>query len=415
MFFNAIWLYGAATLLVLGMATGRPALTVLATLVLLTAGASWLWARLSLIGLSYDRELSSARVFQGETLELRLNLVNRKLLPLAWLRVEDELPDRLTVLDRRVTPSEHVGRACLPYVTSLRPFERVRWSTTLQCPRRGLFTLGPTTVRSGDIFGFAQREQRFANESTLIVYPRLLALPELGLPPRQLFGMARATRALLVDPLRTIGVRDYRVEDSFRHMHWKATARFQRPQVKVFEPALVRQLGIFVNLDTFQHYWEGLDTARSEASIAVTASLAGYALGERYGVGVFANGLTAGSDQILRVQAGSGPEQLTRILEGLARLSVFATQDFPKLLHQETLRFPYGSTLIVVTPVMTPPLAAVLTGLAARRQRAVLIGTGEFEIPAIRGLLSFHIADAVLGLETARAPAMPAATPRAFQ
>lgn len=396
MFFNSVWLYAAAALLVLGMATGRPAVTVLATLVLLTAGASWLWARLSLLGLGYSRTLSSERVFQGETLELRLELVNRKLLPLAWLSIEDELSDRLEVLDRRVTPSEHAGRACLPYVTSLRPYELVRWSATLRCPRRGLFTLGPATLRSGDIFGFVRRERRISAEATVIVYPRLLALPELGIPPRQLFGLDRTARALLTDPLRTIGVRDYQVEDSFRHVHWKATAKYQRPQVKVFEPATVRQLGIFVNLDTFQHYWEGLDTARSEAAIAVTASLASHAIGERYGVGVFANGLVGGSDQVLRVPAGSGPWQLTRILEGLARLSVFATQDFPKLLHQQTMRFPYGSTLVVVTPVMTPPLFAVLTALAARRQRVVLIGIEDFEAPPIRGQLFFRISDEVL-------------------
>lgn len=396
MFFNAIWLYGAAALLVLGMATGRPAVTVLATLVLLTAGASWLWARLSLLGLSYNRALSNERVFQGETVELRLELVNRKPLPLAWLSVEDELSDRLEVLDRRVTPSEHAGRACLPYVTSLRPYELVRWSATLRCPRRGLFTIGPATLRSGDVFGFARRERRIGAEATVLVYPRLLALPELGIPPRQLFGLDRTARALLADPLRTIGVRDYRIEDSFRHVHWKATAKHQRPQVRVFEPATVRQLGVFVNLDTFQHYWEGLDTARSEAAISVTASLASHAIGERYAVGVFANGLVGGSDQVLRVPAGSGPWQLTRILEGLARLSVFATQDFPKLLHQQTLRFPYGSTLVVVTPVMTPPLAAVLTSLAARRRRVVLIGIDDFEAPPVRGQLFFRVPDEAL-------------------
>lgn len=408
MFFNTVWLYSAAALLVVGMATGRPALTVLAALVLLTAGASWLWARLSLLGLAYTRELASARVFQDETVSLRLELVNRKPLPLAWLSVEDELPDRLLARDRRVTPSEHAGRVCLPYVTSLRPYERVTWNVTLACPHRGYFTLGPATMRSGDIFGFAQRERQVVDATALIVYPRIRPLPELGLPPRQLFGLQRSARALVVDPLRTVGVRDYRPEDSFRHIHWKATAKFQRPQVKVFEPATVKQLGLFLNLDTFQHYWEGLDTARSEASISATASIASHAIGERYGVGVFANGLVGGSDQTLRVHAGSGPWQLTRILEGLARLSVFATQDFPKLLHQETLGFPYGATLVVVTPVMTPPLAAVLVQLAARRQRVVLIGTNDFDLPAIRGLQFFRLPDASLGLDIEPLPDTPA-------
>src|SRR3954447_4181827 len=105
MFFNAFWLYGALALLIYGMATRQPALTVLATLLLLTAGVSWLWSRWSLWAVSYGRRLSATRVFRDETVELRLDLVNRKLLPLAWIEVEDEFSDRLVAVDRRATPA----------------------------------------------------------------------------------------------------------------------------------------------------------------------------------------------------------------------------------------------------------------------------------------------------------------------
>jgi hypothetical protein len=44
MFFNTLWLYGSLILLVYGMATRQPSLTVLAKLLLLTAGISWLWS-----------------------------------------------------------------------------------------------------------------------------------------------------------------------------------------------------------------------------------------------------------------------------------------------------------------------------------------------------------------------------------
>ena len=57
MFFNTIWLYGSLILLIYGMATRQPSLTVLATLLLLTAGISWLWSRWSLRAVSYRRKL----------------------------------------------------------------------------------------------------------------------------------------------------------------------------------------------------------------------------------------------------------------------------------------------------------------------------------------------------------------------
>ena len=223
-----------------------------------------------------------------------------------------------------------------------------------------------------------------------------VALPELGIPPRQAFGADRAPRSLLPDPLRTVGVRDYHPEDSFRHLHWKATARAQQLQVRVFEPTTVTQLGVFLNLDTFQHYWEGLDTVHSEAAITAAASLASHGAGERYAVGVYANGLLAGSDQTLRLAPGLGPAQLTRVLEGLAKLSPFATVDFPHLLQAETLRFPWGSTIVVITALMTPPLAATLASLREAGHRPVLVAVDRLTAPPIRGLTVHHLPDAVL-------------------
>ncbi len=402
MFFNAVWIYGAVALLVVGMAIRQPALTVLATLVLLTAGVSWLWNRYALHAVTYRRRLGAPRAFRDETVELSCELVNKKPLPLAWILVEDEVPERVEVEGRPVAPSERPTRAILPYLTSLRPYERVTWSVTLRCPHRGYFAFGPARLRSGDIFGFFSREQTLEAEDRLIVYPRVVPLPELGIPPRQAFGNQRAPRSLLPDPLRTVGVRDYHPEDSFRHLHWKATARVQQLQVRVFEPTTVRQLGIFVNLDTFEHYWEGLDTVHSEAAITAAASLASHAVGERYAVGVYANGLLAGSDQTLRLAPGLGPAQLTRVLEGLAKLSPFATVDFPQLLQAETLRLPWGSTIVVITALMTPPLAATLASLREAGHRPVLVAVDRLTPPPIRGLTVHHLPDELLVAERRR-------------
>jgi uncharacterized protein (DUF58 family) len=184
MFFSAVWFYGAVALLILGMATRQPALTVLATLILLTAGVSWLWNRYSLHAVTYGRRLGSTRVFRGETLALRLELVNRKLLPLAWIEVEDEFADRLETVDRRATPASNPTRMILPYLTSLRPYERVAWTATLRCPARGAFTFGPVMLRSGDIFGFYRQNLRLHLHDSIIVYPRIEALPDIGIPPR---------------------------------------------------------------------------------------------------------------------------------------------------------------------------------------------------------------------------------------
>lgn len=399
MFFNSLWFYGAGALLLYGMAFRQPAVTVIATLLLLTASISWLWNHYALRRVAYSRRLAATRVFRDETVTLRLELINRKLLPLAWIEVEDEVPDRLEAVDRRIAPSTDPAIGILPYLTSLRPYERVAWTATLRCPHRGVFTVGPTVLRSGDIFGFYRCEDRIAQRDTVIVYPRVIPLPDLGIPPRGAFGDTRTRHSLLLDPQRTVGTRDYHPEDSFRHIHWKATARAGSLQVRVFEPTTVTQLAIFLDLDTPGQAWRALDSVDFEPLVSVGASLAAHAIEEGRAVGIYSNRLIGGSNRPLRVAPASGVVQLTKVLESLAKLSPFATSEFAKHLRAETLNFPWGSTIVIVTASMTPTLAATLEALRGAGHRLVLVATAPLVPPPVRNLITHHLPAAIIERE----------------
>lgn len=397
LFFSGVWFYGAAGLLLLGMALRQPALSILAFLTLLTAASSRLWGQHALDHIEYERRLSARRVFPGESVELVTSLTNRKWLPLPWIELEDQVSDRLRVRDQEALPSARPGTTVLRLTTAARPYERISWSFHLDCPHRGAFSIGPSSLRSGDLFGFFTRHEVREKTDQLLVYPRIVPLERLGLPPRQPFGEARAAFHLVPDPARTVGVRDYRPEDAFRFVHWKATARLQEVQVKVFEPAVAVQLGIFLNLDTYERPWEGIDYLRAESAIVAAASLASHGLEEREQVGVYANGVLVGSDQHLRVHPGLGPRQLSAILEGLAKLTPLSATSFVRLLRQETRRFPVGSTLVVISAVMTEALSASLAELLMGRRKVVLLQVGEVEDPELPGLEVHSLPEDLLG------------------
>jgi uncharacterized protein (DUF58 family) len=390
-FFNSVWLWGSGFLILLGMILRERAPTLLGLLTLVTAGGAWLWARYALNRVVYSRTLETDRVFPGEQVRMRVSVVNRKLLPLAWLDVEDQIPDRLRIVEQETLPSGITGMEMLRITTAMRWYERVTWRFHVRCPVRGYFTFGPPTLRSGDLFGFFTGREQLADFASLIVYPRVVALDRIGIPPRHLFGDLRRERQIVTDPSRTIGVRDYRPEDAFRHIHWNATARAQALQTKVFEPTTAVQFGVFLNLDTFEHYWEGIDYERAECAITVAASIAMHALDERHTVGMYANGVVAGSDQPLRTRPSRSPQQAHAILSGLAKLSPIASLNFPRLLRAETARFPWGSTVVVVTAMMTDSLAAVLFDLARVGHRLVLVTIDEVDAPHIRGLLTYQV------------------------
>ena len=388
-FFGRFWIGGAVAVLLVGMATGRRAPTLLALLVLVAAGLTYAWSRAAFRGLSFARAASTLRAFPGDEVTVTLSAVNRKPLPLPWLTIDEEVADGLEVLDREATSGGSSGRQLVRITTTLGPFERGRWRLRLRCPRRGVFGLGPATLRSGDAFGFFSTRLHLPAEDgpTILVYPRVHPLPDLGFPSRRPLGETRVARHLLTDPARPIGVRDYHAEDPFRAIHWKASARLGRLQVRVEEPAGEVQLGIFVNLDTFDHYWEGLDLDLAERAIEVAASLAVWAEERRYAVGVYANGLLAGSDQPLRVPPGRGPAQVPLALSGLAKVNPYATHNVARVLRREAARFPWGSTFAIVTSRLPEPLVALLTELIAAGHRVVRVAVSDVPVPALRGLI----------------------------
>ena len=403
-FFNGVWLYGAGLLLLLGMALRQPALSIFAALTLLVAGISKLWGRHALDHLIYERHLSAQRAFPGEMIELTISLTNGKWLPLTWLELEDQVSDRLKVRDQESLPSNRPGTTVLRLTTAARPYERIHWRFQIDCPHRGAFSFGPASLRSGDLFGFFTRQERREVTDRLLVYPRIVPLEGLGLPPLQPCGEARAFQHLVPDPSRTVGVREYRPDDAFRFVHWKATARLREVQVKVFEPAVTVQAGIFLNLDSYERPWEGIDYLRVESAIVAAASLARHALDAREQVGVYSNGVLVGSDQHLRVRPGLGPNQFQAILEGLAKLTPLASTSFVRLLRLEAPRFVAGSTLVVITAVMTESLVAALAELLVAGRRVVLLTVGETEAPELPGLIVHPVPENLAGDEPALRP-----------
>lgn len=396
-FFSAAWFYLAGALALLGMATGHGGMTLLGILVLLTGGASWGWNRVCLDGVTYARGLSADRALPGDEVILTLTVTNRKLLPMPWLSLDEELSDGLVVQDRPVSPGGTAGRQTVRITGGFRPYERVTWRVRLACPKRGLHPVGPATLRSGDIFGFFTNRVAVPEVARVLVYPRVVDLGAIALPSREPVGELRARRNLLVDPSRVVGVREYRPEDPFRSIHWKATARQGTLQVRVAEPMTALRLGIFVNMDTFDHYWEGLDLELAERIIVAAASLAVWGDRGGYAVGLYANGLIAGSDQALRVPPGRGPDQVPRLLEALAMVSPFSTLPFPAILAGEGRRLPYGSSVAVITSRCSDALAGVLLQLLDANRRVVLFPLGGCEPPPLRGLIVRRLDEA--GLE----------------
>lgn len=385
--YGQAWITGSIVVILFGMILGQPAVTVIGTITLLTLAFSWYWNKHVLDRLVFERNTDADRCFAGESLHLTLRMTNKKLLPMPWVRVEDAVAARVRVRDWEAFQSESPGTQIVSFFTALRWYERITWRLTLQCPQRGYYRIGPVTVRAGDPFGFFAHKESLPGEQYLTVYPRLVVLDDLGLPPRHLLGETNVRRTVITDPTRTIGTREYHPEDPFKAIHWKASARAGAYQTKIYEPTANLQIAIFLNLDTVTRYYEGVDQEHLERAISVAASIAQWANAEKFAVGIFANGLLSQTDQMLRIPPGRREDQYTRILEGLARLTPFTYVNIAGTLESESPRFPWGSTVIVVTMTMTDPLRKALANLVHRGMRVVIVALGFVDDPGLAGVI----------------------------
>jgi uncharacterized protein (DUF58 family) len=391
------WLVGGVLCASLVLREGQ--LFVVASILLLVSAVSGVWGRNCLVGVGFRRSLGQQRALFGEDVSLTLEVVNDKPLPLAWLEIEDTVPGAgITLQPLHTTPSHIPGRQLLTMLLSVRWYERVRRHYTVHCGARGLHAFGPAVLRSGDVFGLGSRELEIPGEQYLVVYPRVVPLERLGLPAGNPFGDRPLPRQwLFEDPLRTVGVREYRPGDSPRRLHWKATARApgQTPQVKLFEPTTSHRLHVLLNVSTSEEHWswQGYDPEALEAAITTAASVANWAVEHGVLIGLAANAKIFHSTDAVRIKPSRDPHQLMHIFEALARLVPMGSMPVEMLVDIEGRELAYGTTVVMVTSVASASLIHQLQQLKRAGHRAVLllITSAEQPLAPLDGLPAYAI------------------------
>ncbi len=170
-------------------------------------------------------------------------------------------------------------------------------------------------------------------------------------------------------------MREYTPHDSLRHIHWKATARHQSLQVKVFEPTTALKVAIFLGVDTF-YFGTPQQDEEFELGISTAASIANYLIGSRSPVGLFVNTRLADSGQEARLLPSSGTDQLVGILELLAKVTPAATGSFDSFIQEDARGLPWGTTMIFIFSRPSAAFPAIMDDLRHTGHRIMMYRVG---------------------------------------
>jgi uncharacterized protein (DUF58 family) len=363
-------------LVVLGGVLGIAILIGLGLVVLGLVALRAVWAARALRRLRFERRFEPDRVMCGDDAHLVLAVSNRKLLPLPWLRTEEDLPVELRRLGSEVVPGRSAGRAELVNDWTLGPRQKVTRRIDLRADRRGVYRFESVALTAGDLFGETVAEESRSQPATLIVRPRTVAVRRFE-AARERAGTLRTVRGLTEDPSRFAGVRPYTPGDPVRHVHWRATARLGTPVVKRFDPSRDRDVVIALDIQTTDGTWAGRhDDDVAETLCVVAASLARRLEADGAACGLAVAAFTGTTDRIAFIGPGASERQAGRIGDLLARISPYPSAPFEHLLGRLGRLVRPGTLVIVVSARDPGPYLAVARRLVRSGYGVLHIAVG---------------------------------------
>ena len=337
---------------------------------------AWLLTALSLRGIVVERRARSLRAGVGDVFEEHFEIANNSRITKLWLEVANETK----------IPNATGSRV----VTLLRGRQKRSYTARTWLTSRGGFTLGPTTLTSGDPFGIFRVSRQFPAVSNLVVFPMLFPVRDFLSPPGLLPGGKAIRRKSIDITPHASGVREYVPGDPMKRIHWPTSVRRDRLMVKEFEQDPQAEVWFFLDTHKNVHVARSgeqystpplddlllirrrkvkLTPSTLEYSISITASLANYFIEQRRSVGL----VTASENAYEVIPAERSERQEGKILEALAFLQGESTITLPSLISAQIGQLPQGSSAILVTPMAWTELLLAVDSLQRRNLRPVVV------------------------------------------
>lgn len=229
------WLASASTLVltVLWYMVGERELGVAASILAGAVVFSLLWVWVNRPRLTVSRQLAGTGVHEGDHAGVILHLRNdgRRLRQLV-------LTDEVRGLGTAEFAAASIG-----------PGEEASATYRVMCRPRGLYTVGPSRLRSADPLGLAARQVPAGRRDALIVYPAVEPLDGLPSAP----GRTMTVSASRPDHGQRGGedfytLREYHRGDDLRRVHWPSSAHRDRLMIRQLETPWQARAVVFLDL-----------------------------------------------------------------------------------------------------------------------------------------------------------------------
>lgn len=265
--------------------------------------------------LSISMKFSAPSAREGERLNLKETVVNRKMLPLPVLRVKFSASRNLRFDDQN--NSQVSDQFYRNDILSAMMYQKITRTLDFTCSKRGYYTINRIDAVTSDVFLSTNMVEVIPCNLHLSVYPRLITRRDFDILFQQMFGTVLARRVINEDPFEFRGIREYQPFDSMRSVNFKASAKTGSLKVNQHAYTSSQQVRLLLNLEqeTIWHYDELMEEA-----MRLTSTLAGEFVEEGIPISVSSNGCDLLTKKPISIPAGSGRGHDNTIDEAMARI-----------------------------------------------------------------------------------------------
>ena len=144
---------------------------------------------------------------------------------------------------------------------------------------------------------------------------------------------------------------------------------------------------IALNARTSEHAWQGGNRRLFERAVTVAASVAKHCSDQRFSFGLLSNGIAVYSGKWINLRIGNSGSQLDLVLESLALAGQYAVATLPEVLRTERASMPPGTTVAIVTSLLTQALVEEIREIKSRGYQVVVFYSGDggprMEVPGV--------------------------------
>jgi uncharacterized protein (DUF58 family) len=320
-------------------------------LVALPVLTAWLAHRARYL-LSCSRDVQPARLEVGQTATVTINLENPGRIPTGLMLLEDQVPYVLGSRPRFV-------------VDQLRPKWHRSMAYQVRSEVRGRYTIGPLTVRLSDPFGFVELTRSFTSKVAVVVTPNVVPLPAVHLSGDWSGTGENRPRAFASAGTEDVTIREYRLGDDLRRIHWRSSAKADELMVRREEQP--HQSRATILLDTRQSAHRGSGPASSfEYAVSAAASIGSHLSRQQFVVRLLSEETTA--DAYWHDRGISGPAEVQLLLDALA-----VVQTSPQTELSAGNESHSSGLVVAILGSVSPTDLAALSRLRAGSTRALAV------------------------------------------